>query len=246
MWNNFLEAARFLTVLPLPPAKRHTEAALARSMAFFPAIGLLIGFFSWGMFYLVSEWVPERISVLLLIFLPIVLTGGLHLDGLADFADGFMGGSDKKSVLRIMKDPHIGTFGCAAVVLLLIAKFECLSAVPYLPYYLAALTGARWVQVVLSFFLPSAPGADGLGTQVAGRVRARDLVIASLIFFPLVVWLKVFGIIAVIGVIILALVLALIYMKRIGGLTGDLIGAASEMTELLILLLSVAFINVST
>ena len=251
--NDFLEALRFLTILPLPPAKTQKPDALARAMLFFPLVGFSIASVSLGIYVLVSGYLPEKLGILLLLALPILLSGGLHADGFADFCDGFFGGKDKAQILRIMKDSRIGTFGVVGLVLLLLTKMELLQALPSkaIPY-LIALTASRWMQVALSFYLPSAreqadltplhgtPSGGGLVEAVARKVGRLELLGASgFLFAVMLLLVPGMGPLLFAGLVGLLLALAVFYKKKLGGITGDMLGAASEMTEVVVLLVMI-------
>ncbi len=235
MVQEFFEALRFLTIVPLPAAKNPQPAQLARSMAFFPAVGFLIGFVSLWAYALVIPWLPSSPAHLVLIVLPIFLSGGLHLDGLADCCDGIFGGRSRADVLRIMKDSHIGTFGAAAIMLMLLAKYEFVKAVPNkAAVYLLALTAGRWAQVVLSFALPAA-SETGLASAVARQVGARELGIASVFLFAVTLLAGWTGFAALLWALMILWALGWFFRAKAGGITGDLLGASSEIVELTIL-----------
>ena len=232
----FFTALGFLTVLPVQNFVRRREAALARAMLFFPLTGILIGILSWVSYKLSLVFFPERFSVLLLIAVPVLISGGLHVDGFADFCDGFFGGSDKEETLRIMKDPRIGSWAAVGIALLFLAKFELLAALPQkLPVFLFALSAARWVQVILSFCLPYA-GKSGLGQAVAGKVTLREMFGGLVFIFPFIFFLGVQGLLMFATLLMFTGLFGLAVKRKIGGVTGDVLGAASEIAEIVILL----------
>lgn len=234
MIRDLLEAFRFLTVFPFPQRFGKT-GTLSRSMLFFPLVGFVIGALSLGIYFLARSFFSERISALILIGTPILLSGGLHVDGFADFCDGFFGGKDRADVLRIMKDPNIGVWGALGLVFLVLAKFELIQlAFPKEKVFLMAMAASRWTQVALSFFLPYAGSGGGLSEGVAGRVKVSCFLGATLfVLFP-VLWLGAKGVLIFSALIVFLILLSILFRKKIGGLTGDVIGASSEMTELFI------------
>lgn len=234
MMGDFLEALRFLTVLPIPGGKK--EGDLARSMFFFPLVGLLIGLLSLAVVRALSLDAFVRLEALALVTLPVLLTGGLHLDGFADFCDGFFGGKDKGEVLRIMRDSRIGAWGTLGLVLLLFWKWELLASLPRRgEVLLLSLVASRWVQVVLAYFLPYANPEGGLGEKVAKRVRVRELVGASAFLTVLVLFTRASGVLAFLALIPFLWGAGWFFKRRVGGITGDLLGAASEASEVFVL-----------
>ena len=234
MMTDFLQAVRFLTVLPLP--WKIKEGNLARSMFFFPLVGFLIGLASLLLAQVLSLHVFVRLHALALVTFPVFLSGALHLDGFADFCDGFFGARRKEDVLRIMRDSRIGVWGALGVCLLLFWKWELLASLPGRSgALLLALTASRWTPVALAYFLPYAGNGPGLGESVAKKVTARELAGAS-VFLVLAVFLfKGTGLICLLALPPLVAGLAFLFKKRVGGITGDLLGAASEATECYIL-----------
>ena len=234
--RDFAEALRFLTVLPLPRPSGKRERGLARAMFFFPLVGFLIGIVSLWLYAWLRPFFSERAANLVLLAAPIVLSGGLHLDGFADFCDGFFSAKNKEETLRVMKDSRIGVWGAAALCLLLIAKFELLQDLPLKANaFLLALTASRWSQVVLCYFLPYGGRGGGLGETVAHKVGQRELAGASFFLFFATLPLEWTGLSIFLGLLFFLGFLAWLFVKRVGGVTGDLLGAASEWTEFFIL-----------
>lgn len=239
---DFFSALRFLTVLPLPSHGQDKEN-LARAMFFFPLVGFLIGALTLGIDFFFQKIYPPSISTVFLVAIPIILTGGIHIDGFADFCDGFFGGKDKEDILRIMKDSHIGVFGATGIVLLLLTKYQLLQIVPARDLsFLLAMTASRWSQVAVSCFLPYARPGGGLGDLVARKISFPILAGATILVLLFIIltgfWL---GLYSFMGLIFLLCLLCGFFYIKIGGITGDLLGAASEMSEVFILFLLAAF-----
>ena len=168
MIGDFTRAVQFLTILPVPAKGRKPD--LARAMAFFPLVGFLIGLLSVALSHLFSFYVFARLEALALVTFSLLFSGGLHVDGFADFCDGFFGGRTKEETLRIMRDSRIGVWGAVGVSLLLFWKWELLASLSIRSEaFLFALTASRWSQVVLAFFLPYANPEPGLGEAVAKK-----------------------------------------------------------------------------
>jgi adenosylcobinamide-GDP ribazoletransferase len=242
MIADLVTAFRFLTVLPFGN-RSHSMERLAPATRFFPLVGAFIAAVALLGYYGAEILFSHRVAALFLLILPVLLTGGLHLDGWGDFCDGFFGGHDRASVLRIMKDTHTGVFGITGIVLVLLTKYVLLSEMAELvPWgFLLALAGSRWVQVVLGFSLPYAGEGGGLGEKVAKKVRGSDLMIATLFFLIPVAFCLAKGVWVFLGLLIFLVAFGSYARSRIGGITGDVIGAASELSEIVILFIYAAF-----
>src|SRR5262245_43591806 len=123
-------AFQFLTILPWPRVEVRQAEDLGGSMVFYPIVGAVLGSFLVGVFFIGAEIFPPGVLRPALVALLIVLTGGLHLDGLADVCDGFYAGRTRAETLRIMKDPHLGTMAVLGVISVLMMKVVLLSYLP--------------------------------------------------------------------------------------------------------------------
>lgn len=241
--ERFLRALGFLTLFPVssPKTSDGEPLPLARAAPFFPVVGLLIALASYFVYGAASPWLPERVRSLLLVFLPILLTGGLHLDGLSDFLDGFMSArADREEILRIMKDARTGVMGVLGIWCVLMAKYELLVVVgANWLLYAFALAASRTVPVILGYRFPYAGGPTGMGKDFVGSIEKKDLalsvVVAGLIGLPLGLFFFIF-VAGLLGLLIW--MLGTLAKKRIGGVTGDILGAATELSEVLILLVA--------
>jgi adenosylcobinamide-GDP ribazoletransferase len=238
LFEDFFEALRFLTIFKVPSQTRWSENALARSMIFFPSVGLMIAGLSLALFSVAENFFPHRIATLVLLIAPIVISGGLHVDGFADFCDGFFGGKERADILRIMKDSRVGAWGALGVALLMLTKFELLLAIPQQGIvFVGALVASRWAQVVLSAALPYAGLGEGISELVAKKTSAREVLGATLFLMPFL-FLIPNGFLILSSCVFFLFALGSFFKKKVGGITGDLFGAASELTEVFILLAS--------
>jgi adenosylcobinamide-GDP ribazoletransferase len=235
MWRGFVTAVRTLTILPI---LGRDAASVAAALYWFPLVGLLIGLLQWGAGGLVGAtaikgWPAGSAAAALVA--GAVLTRGLHLDGLADWADATAVLAGREKALEVMRDPRIGALGAVALVSVMLVKWVALTrlaATDALVWVLPACVIARAVQVELAASLPYARVGGGMA---AGFVRGagRPHRLAALASAALLV-LVPFG-----GRGALALLLAWTFALgfgetcrvRYGGVTGDLLGACSELTE---------------
>jgi adenosylcobinamide-GDP ribazoletransferase len=239
MKTTFPLALTFLTKLPWPWPGPADESALARSMFWFPWVGVLLGAGFWGAWAGLIKILPGPAAAALLLAFTVWITGGLHLDGLADTADGLGGGHTPADVLRIMKDSRVGAFGVISLIVALILKFSLLLSLAdsggtrvLLLYPLIS----RWGMVLLAYLSPYARPEGGLGQAMTLGVSRRVVTYASLSAGALsFAFLGLRGLV-LFGAAGLGVCLGSLYFqKRLGGITGDVLGATNEFLEILVL-----------
>lgn len=230
-WLRRLSASiAFLTVLPVPGRKEVEGCS-----AFFPVSGWLIGGAAFGV-WLLARGLPALPRAFLVVTLWELSTRFLHLDGLADTADAFLAGGGRERLLAIMDDSRTGAFGAAAVSLALAGKLALVASLsrPGAAGILcAAVTGRFALSLLSSLFRPARD--EGLGSRVVGSSGALTLAVATLLaMLPLGLLFRL-GALAAAAALLPALALAGYARLRVGGLTGDILGACLEITELAVL-----------
>ena len=244
MFNGLVSAIRTLSILPVPG--RDAEK-MSRSLPWFPLVGGLLGGILFGLGYSLSliPSVWPGFSAGILLSASVILTRGLHLDGLADWADGFFGARDPKRVLSIMKDSSVGTFGILALILVMLLKWVALSRLINLGgmvFLLSAYVVSRTVQVALAVCLPYARSEGGTASPFVEGAKSVHLVWAFILSLLLVMGFNgVAGGILLLAGLILCALLGWWFFRRLNGVTGDLLGAASEMIETSLLLFAALF-----
>ena len=243
-WDDLRIALSFLTVLPVGRSLPCDATRLARSMALFPAVGLLL-----GLLLAVSNWalqliLPPLVVAPLVVLLLIRLTGALHLDGLADLADGLASGRDRATRLRIMKDSRIGAIGAVALVMALLLKVVAIYSLP-LELQSAALVlmpaSGRWLQVLLSALCDYARPEGGTAGAFVDNVGKPQALFASLtLVVAALILLGWPGVWLLLGLGVLAVSARRYLERQLGGVTGDALGAATEVAEITTLLLVLA------
>lgn len=233
--HSFLVALQLLTRIPVVKRFEPTESELGHSVVFYPVVGLLIGIVML-IVYVVLPTQDSGLQAALLLAIWVIVSGALHLDGLADSADAWLGGfGSKERTMEIMKDSHNGMAAVVTVTLVLITKFASLDVV------LAAIPG--WTALlaipllsrtaVIGLFLKTPyVRSDGIGAVAAKNLPQKPALIAiaaSLILALLFLGLNSFLVIA--AMVIVGLLLRLLMMQRIGGTTGDTAGALIELLE---------------
>ena len=233
----FWTALEFLTILPTP-GRRRGEIEPGKSLPYFPLVGLLLGVILLGLYYGLSQVLPQPVTAGLLIITLAVLTGAHHLDGLVDTFDGLKGTS-KEARLEIMAQSGSGPAGTAAAVVLLLIKYLALSQAAMLPALLLAPTLARGALTTAIFIFPSARDS-GLGYAFKQGSSGMRLVVATVISLAAAVWLLELK-----GLILAAVLWPVIYVighylrSKLDGLTGDSYGTLVEIAEALVLILIV-------
>lgn len=243
--RRLLAAIGFLTRLPLPRALAFDARDVGRATLFFPLVGALLGALAVGARLVLAGHLPPLLVAALVVAIWAIATGALHLDGLADTADGFGGGRSREDVLRIMRDHVIGAYGGVALVLLVLVKVAAVAALVEQgradAYLVVAPALSRWASVALGRFLPYARRESGTGSAVTDHVGWFELVGATAIAVAVALscagWR---GAVCWGGVVIISALSGLVCMRRIGGVTGDTLGANSELCEALVLTLAVA------
>jgi cobalamin 5'-phosphate synthase/cobalamin synthase len=243
----------FLTRLPVPGRWNLGASDVGKATAFFPLIGAGIGAVQCGVLgaaQQMARWarghsghavaLPVPVLATILVALGVFLTGALHLDGLADMADGFGGGRTRDDVLRIMRDHAIGSYGAVALVLVLSLKIVSITSLIDLGaacrYLLVAPALARGSIVALGFFLPYARSSEGGLGSIAQHISITELLASSLIAMILPLWLGGWrGSIVLLVTVVASLWNARLSSKKIQGMTGDTLGANVETCEALVL-----------
>lgn len=224
--NDFLVALNLLTILPIP--SRETNIS-ARALAFYPLVGLILGailaLFDW----LLRLLLPSFVTAALVVGLWAALTGALHLDGFADACDGLFASTTRERRLEILRDVHMGAFGAAGLILLLITKVAAVASAPAIAAILIAPILGRWASVYAAAY-PLAR-REGMAVRFGGGVTRREISIATFFTALVALMLGVYGVIALMGSFVVATLIARFALARLGGLTGDIYGMICESVE---------------
>lgn len=230
-------ALTFLTVLPWPRLGAVTPEDLARSLFWFPWVGLILGLLHWGVGAALIKHFPGPAAAGLLLTFTVLITRGLHLDGLADTLDGLGGGRTPESRLAIMKDSRLGAFGALGLILALLLKYT---------FFLALLEQKLWkglvlvpvvsrfALVLLAFLSSYARREGGLGqalTEGATFPRTAGTAACTLILAFLLGGWGGLAVTALAGLMVWGL--AAWFQKTLGGVTGDVYGATLEVLEIM-------------
>ncbi|KIE86262.1 cobalamin synthase [Acinetobacter pittii] len=233
----FWIALQFLTVLPIELKTMPTAQQNGRAILFYPLVGLIIG----GILFLIScllVKLPVLLLAAIIMTLWILLTGGLHLDGLADTADAWVGGfGDKLRTLQIMKDPSCGPIGVLSLLIICLLKFVLIYVLieQHQALFLVFVPVLGRIVPSILFLTTLYVREKGLGRSLTDHLpKTASWIIAAIVLLLALYW-EWQGLIAIIGFLIGLVYLRHLFIKRIGGITGDTVGAAIELSETVLL-----------
>ncbi|NLF29710.1 MAG: adenosylcobinamide-GDP ribazoletransferase [Planctomycetes bacterium] len=239
----FSTALRFFTRLPVPGGIEHTARRFAAAVRYYPVVGLILGAILAAAWVGLAHLFPQPVAAVLIVALAALLTGALHEDGFADLCDGLGAGGDKARTLAVMRDSRTGAFGALGLVLLVGLKLAALASMApeRVPMALLVVHGLSRLAPLLAV-VASRPADDGgLGKSIEGedrRVRITFIAV-YVVFFSGLVWTMdgASGVLAVAVTFgLLHLATRFLYERRLGGYTGDCLGALQQVGEVSVLL----------
>jgi adenosylcobinamide-GDP ribazoletransferase len=244
----FFTALTFLSRLPAPKCIRFKHEYLSRSIRYFPLSGSVIGALSALICYLLWPYFSPAICVLSSMIFSLFITGAFHEDGFADFCDGFGGGWEKEQILNIMKDSRLGTYAAAGLFGILTLKLLLLIELNLNTLILTIITGhtlSRFIAASIVYNYPYSQ-LDTL-TKVkplAQNMSDKELVIALIPSVLSLTWLPIAVIFPlVIALAVFRLVFARYLLKKIDGYTGDCLGTAQQLSEIMIYIAIVGYLS---
>lgn len=244
--NIFFNALLYYTRIRVPKSVVCNNENLSSAFKYFPIVGLIVGSIGCLVFIGASYILPVNISIILAIIAMILATGGLHEDGLADFCDGFGGGYNKEAILRIMKDSHIGTYGVISLIIMFMLKYVMLCSIDsnHLCYVFVFSQGAsRFIPVLMVRTSHYARTENSKAQHTSLGVSLGNMIIAALTaFLPLILFGWLFAVVYISLLIILYLIGKWYLHQKIGGFTGDTLGALQQLSELLFYLTFIAIL----
>ncbi|CAM3001474.1 adenosylcobinamide-GDP ribazoletransferase [Vibrio mytili] len=243
----FLLAVSFFSRLPVPANLPYSEERMNQAGRYFALVGVVLGGLCALAFWLFNTLLPDAVALVLTMAFSLLLTGAFHEDGLTDMADGIGGGMTQERRLTIMKDSRIGTYGAATLIMALLAKYVFWSELVSLPEFeliiVVAYTVSRTLAATLIYDMPYVSDSDTSKSKPLAN-KQSSLEVAILLFTGGVVALFL----GVAQAALITVVLALFRFgfkrwltQRIGGFTGDCLGAAQQLAELLVYLTLIAW-----
>jgi len=236
---------QFLTKLPLPFEIDAKEEDFSKGIIYFPIVGLVIGALMAGLYIGLSALTNIMIASVLVIVFEIFITGGLHLDGLADTFDGLYSYRDKERMLEIMKDSRVGTNGVLILIVNIVLKMVLLVSIDpeMVPTLLLLMPVVSRLMVVLLSAISKYARNNGMGGFFIGKTTKLQLVITIILVLVMhLIYLE--GLFLLGMIIILTLIYRYHVYSKIDGITGDVLGAVVEMSEVFYLMLYVLFLGV--
>lgn len=249
-WELFALAMGFFSRVPMPKNTPYSSERMNRSGRYFSAVGLLLGVLCGGVFLLLDAILPSAVAIFLMISFSLMLTGAFHEDGLTDMADGIGGGMTLERRLTIMKDSRIGTYGASALVMALLGKWVLLNElVSMTGLFMVIVTSYTFSRAIAASLIYDMPYVSDLDTSkskpLASKQTKGELVFLILVGLLPSLW---FGLAFTCVLAVIAYLFRVGFKKwliaRIGGFTGDCLGAAQQLMELLTyLVLITSFYN---
>ncbi|MGA9047927.1 MAG: adenosylcobinamide-GDP ribazoletransferase [Dehalococcoidia bacterium] len=244
----FCIALKFLTVFPAPSFKSEGPEQVGRSLGWFPVVGLVIGLFLAGLYWLIRGIFPIPLISAILVAVLVLITGAHHLDGLSDTFDAMVAGRTTEQRLSIMADTKVGVFGIAAIVLALLIKYSALMGIASVSTLIIVPVVSRWIVAGAILVFPSAR-KEGMGFATRNGATwggfAAASVISLLVMILFAGWIAGPAVMA--GLFVLMCCFGLVLRRLFGGLTGDCYGAMVELGEMtaLILISVLSFLRAS-
>ncbi|MDD1632628.1 MAG: adenosylcobinamide-GDP ribazoletransferase, partial [Methylococcaceae bacterium] len=242
----FLTAVQFFTRIPVPAWVGHSAQQLDQSARYFPLVGICVGGLAAAALWLGAQVLPLSLAVALSMAASILITGAFHEDGLSDFADGMGGGHSKEKALAIMKDSRVGAYGVIALVLVLLLKYQallelCSAQAPL--FVVAALIAAHAVSRLMAASIMLTQRYVRDDDSARAKPAAQQLIHTSfaiallfgiapldILFIASPHFSSVLA--AVAAAVLMRVYLAWRLQKRLGGYTGDCLGAVQQLSEL--------------
>lgn len=243
-WNRFLDTLSFMTTIRVRAGGFDPE--FHRSAVFFPTVGLVLGILCEIVWRIALPIFGDFAAAVMTVSALVILTGGLHLDGLGDTFDGVYSYRSKERILEIMKDSRVGTNALLVVVLVLLLKIGATVRLAQwqVPFILCMPIAGRMISLFSCAFGTPAK-AEGSANSFIGRIERTDLILglsSGILYLTVIalLWGDIFFLAANLGAVGIVILFALFYMRdmnrRIGGITGDVLGALCELSETIYLL----------
>jgi len=213
-----------------------------------PLVGLIIGLLQWIVFFLLIKILPLKAVAALVVLWGVLITGALHIDGLGDTCDGFYAFKGREKIIEIMKDSRIGTYACLAIIFDVLIKYSCIASLSVGDkgmLIIAVPVVSRAAQVFL-FCIGKTAKSTGSGNLFIGNVGKSEAATALAAAFFISLPLLGMKTTIILFVTALSVTLSFNYYcnKKIGGLTGDTLGANNELVEITVLLMYLTIIQI--
>jgi len=227
---------QFLTRIPINIHLDVTRKDLSKAVIYFPMVGYIVGGILSLIYLSLNGSIDQLILVFLIVMIQVIITGGLHIDGLSDTFDGMYSGREQVKILEIMKDPNVGTFGVLSIIFALIFKFLLLYKISgQILWVILLMPVFSRFCVILASFKGSYARKKGLGNLFIGQVTKKQLFIGFVFTLIPIYFVQSIYLGFVIN-ILFTLWFVRYVSNKINGITGDTLGAIVELNEVLFLL----------
>ncbi|EPY6431590.1 adenosylcobinamide-GDP ribazoletransferase [Clostridium sporogenes] len=239
--NDFLLMIQFFTRIPVNKNLQCEKENFRRGAFFLPVVASIIGGMEFLIYLGLKNFLPPNVIIVLLLLFTAMITGGLHMDGLADTCDGFFSLRDKQRIIEIMKDSRIGSYGTIALIIDLLLKYQLLYSLVLKGYSIAIVLAPIIGKISILFLCLSKRTAkkNGSGNIFIGNMSKT--IIFSITIIILMISTYFLGVKATItpfiGVLLITYLVYLLCLNKINGLTGDTLGACNELGEITYLLI---------
>lgn len=233
----FLTALMFYTRIPVPKGIDHSGDAQNKSTRYFPLIGWIVGGFAALVYWLSCFIFPDSISIILSMIASVIITGAFHEDGFADVCDGFGGGYTVEQKLSIMKDSRVGAYGLLGLIFLISLKYFLLfeQTLNLIPILISVHALSRLAPIILIYRLDYVR-EDALSKikPIGKKLKFWELMIAIIIAVLPLLLLGFWGLILIVPLLIIQWLSAWFFKRHLGGYTGDCLGAAQQISEIIL------------
>ena len=242
---SFILMFQFMTRIPIRFNLPCEKEDFKRGTVFLPVVGVVIGLIQWIVFFIFQKILPINVTAVLVVLTSILVTGALHLDGLGDTCDGFFALKGREEIIDIMKDSRIGTYACLAVICDILLKTFAISNLNFLSgsFVIIAAPMIGRASLVILFYFGKTAKKNGVGNLFIGNTGKLQLLIS--LFFTFIISILLMGLLKSIVIMICTIILILFFNKycekKLGGLTGDILGAGNEIVEIIVFIISAGF-----
>lgn len=245
---NFLLMLQFLTKIPIKFSLPCEMEDFKRGSVFLPIVGLIIGVIQWCMYKLLIMVLPLNVTIVLVITIGIIITGGFHLDGLGDTCDGFFAFKEDKTIIDIMKDSRIGTYSCISIIIDLLLRYTLLYFI--VPKFSLAIIASPMIARFCTVFIThigkraKSTGSGNLFISNVGKLQVFiSFIMTAGILLVIMIMNPEYTLIIIFSDMVLTFIFNLLCNCKIGGLTGDTLGASNELNEIFSLILMAIIIK---
>ncbi len=246
IFSSFLLMIQFFTRIPVNLKLSCENEDFKTGSIFLPMVGLIIGAIQWGVYKAFIEILPSNVVAVLVILAGVLLTGALHIDGLGDTCDGFFAFKGNEKIIEIMKDSRIGTYACIATIMNFLFRYALLTYIA--PEFSIAIVVVPAISRVCTVFIScigNTAKSTGTGNFFIGNIGKKEFFISIIMtsgILSLIMYWKYVMILILLG-IIFTFIFNLFCKNKIGGLTGDTLGASNELNEILALIIIAAIVK---